>query len=69
MPMIKLDDLAHEASSQKGSDKSKKLMDGPWITKVDIRVTDSIAIRSAAAHLLRQTRSPLDVEMAKGMNY
>lgn len=66
--MIELDDSAHKVSSQKGSDKGKKPVGGPSVSKVDLRVTDFIMSRSTTTHLSRQTRLPLVIKVVRDMN-
>lgn len=52
MPVIELDDPAHEAISQKGLDKSKEHVEGPCL-KVDYRVTNFIPSHFTAAYPVR----------------
>lgn len=38
-------------------------MDHPWVSKIDLWVTDSVMSRLIVTHLLKQMRLPLDVEV------
>ena len=67
--MIELDNPAYEGFSEKGSDKGKKLVVGPQVPKVDLKVIESITSRPTGAYLLRQTTLPSNVEVALEMNH